>query len=1030
MTTETPGASRYYFAGLERLIRARSDAFVGREALLRSLISLASTEGDGGVRVITGPPGSGKTSLLCRLIHELDTARPVHHIVGRDSGRDKPRLILQSLVGQIVVKYGFPLAVADDVDVLARDLSNLLVEIDRRGEREVLVVDGLDEIDIVPLQRVLSLLPAPPPPSTRVFLSVRDGTIEGEIITALDARRISLKPLDLSETVRYAKTTGSSISFERLSDLHESAEGNPLVLKLLLANSVDRDPAIGPSAGTDPMASAIKRVVDRASEQVGAAVTADVLGAIHVAAGEIDRRDLREILEEVSSHDLHRALEAVEELLDHDAVRLAFFHKSVHDYLRDHFTRREVRRFHELIVDWLSQEALDSGSRRSTLINHLLHCDQVDSAIRLLSGAGHVDALRRDLGDGPAFQEWLNDWELARDRVQLDEVGRETIARSLVATASRYFQFLHDNAVFARLGQNGAADELEWLGTSIVEPQEAALVLFLRGAIRYHNGDLEGADVLYEMAQIEVLRAGEASVAFRIHQFRGLAAQYSGRFADALGHYAQSRIEAERTGHPLYHVFSHSCAGNTLTMQARPDAALLEQQRALDLLRDPATGVREDPDLLSVEHFQTNVASALTRIAESHLALGDVQQASSLLAEAASIYDELPSRDRYFLYFVQVSAEVQLQIAVGEGHAVHVDDTRSMVWDAFVLCRTSAHRSRSLRILAGCDLLDGNTSGAEALARQALDMVPERTAPVERMRALLVLADAVASADEAQALRRDARQLGIDLGMDESELGLARDPRISIPADASGPPAPHAATASSIDGAHAGTVDGLVILDCDGVLVDSERISIAHAREVLADLGWEVSDEEIIDRFVGRSDEFMRAAVVERLGRPVPDWDVRYTRSLIERLSREVQPVAGVLAAIDELGSARMCVASSGTHQKLKATLGAVGLLPRFSGRIYSSQDVAAGKPAPDLFLHAAQVEGFEPSACVVVEDSRPGAVAASAAGMGCVVYVGGGLTAESDFDGTGAVTISTMSDLPHAVGSILRRSTGGPVSG
>lgn len=1026
--TSTDAPLRYFFAGLKQLIDARSADFIGREDLLASLLSLAHTEGDGGVRVITGPPGSGKTSLLCRLAKELESIRPIYHIVGRDSGRDKPRLILQSLVEQITIKYGFPLSVDDDLDVLARDFANLLVEIDRRGQNEIVIIDGLDEIDIQPLQRVVSILPAAPPNSTRIFLSARSGTVENGLVRALGARKITVDPLNLSETVRYAAKARANISFEQAADLHQAAEGNPLVLGLLLSGR-DGGSSHEPLAsnGLDRMAAAIERVVDRTSDLVGAEVAADVLGVVHVGSGEIDRRDLGEILAAVPAHELRRTLGAIDELLDRHATNLAFFHKSVHDYLRDRFSRREITRFHTLIVDWLSHESLEVGGRRSTLITHLLHCGQLDSALHLLADEGHLTALRRGLGDGLAFQEWFDDWELALKAAGENCPAAAVLARSLADTVGTYFQYFHDNAVLVRLAQCGADRVLDTLARSTADENDRALVLFLLGAIQYHCGDMAAADRYLQQAEVVIeQRAPRAPVKFRVHQFRGLAAQYSGRFEDALRHYERSRAESAASGHPLYHVFSHSCAGNTLTMQARPEAALAEQTRALGLLRDPAAGVRTDADLLSKEHYDTNVASALTRLAESHLALGSADLASDLLEEARDIYRSLETKDRYFLYFVQVYAEARLaKHPVND--AVDLADVQSDLWDSFVLCRTRSQRARSLRVLAGCAILEQSIGQAHDLAMQALTLVPDATAPVERMRILVVMANIAelqGDLEAAQYHRESARGLATQLGILPTDFDKARDSRVSIPprSDAEveqlirrmGSPARQDASTPSDQAMVGSESSSLVILDCDGVLVDSEPIAIEHAVTVFRQLGWQLTGDDMAARFVGRSDSYMRDVVASQIGRAIPEWDEIYTDVLLSRLAQEAVPVRGIVEALAQV-RCRACVASSGTHRKIRTTLSAVGLFERFSGRIYSSQDVANGKPAPDLFLHAARSEGFEPSQCVVVEDSRTGALAARAAGMACIGYVG--FDADlTRFDGTGAVVITSMKDLPAAI--------------
>lgn len=235
------------------------------------------------------------------------------------------------------------------------------------------------------------------------------------------------------------------------------------------------------------------------------------------------------------------------------------------------------------------------------------------------------------------------------------------------------------------------------------------------------------------------------------------------------------------------------------------------------------------------------------------------------------------------------------------------------------------------------------------------------------------------------------------------------------------PSAPHAA-GTSPGPTYAPVVQlppDLVVFDCDGVLVDSERLSVRLEVVLLAELGWEITEAEIVERFVGRSDGEMQRAVVEQTGRPLPDgWDAMATARYRAAFEAELEAVPGVAGAIERLRAAgvAMCVASSGSHDKMALTLGRTGLAPHFTGRIFSATEVAAGKPAPDLFLHAASTMGVHPARCVVVEDSRPGVDAALAAGMRPVAY-GGGVTPPERLAGEGVHVITDMTELPRVLG-------------
>jgi HAD superfamily hydrolase (TIGR01509 family) len=124
-----------------------------------------------------------------------------------------------------------------------------------------------------------------------------------------------------------------------------------------------------------------------------------------------------------------------------------------------------------------------------------------------------------------------------------------------------------------------------------------------------------------------------------------------------------------------------------------------------------------------------------------------------------------------------------------------------------------------------------------------------------------------------------------------------------------------------------------------------------------------------------------------------------------------LQPVDGVVEALDRIEEP-ICVASSGTHERIRFTLGLTGLIDRFDGRIFSVDDVTNGKPAPDLFLHAARTLGVEPTRCAVVEDSTYGVEAARAAGMRAFGYAGG-VTPAARLEGQATVVFDDMRDLP-----------------
>ncbi|MFE2265504.1 HAD family hydrolase [Streptomyces griseosporeus] len=178
----------------------------------------------------------------------------------------------------------------------------------------------------------------------------------------------------------------------------------------------------------------------------------------------------------------------------------------------------------------------------------------------------------------------------------------------------------------------------------------------------------------------------------------------------------------------------------------------------------------------------------------------------------------------------------------------------------------------------------------------------------------------------------------------------------------------------------------LVIFDNDGVLVDSEPISNRHLAAHLTELGHPTTYEESIRDYMGSAMHRIHELVFERTGQRLPeDFDDVFHARVFAAFERELKPVAGVEDVLEKLTAAGVpyCVASSGSHERIRVGHRTTGLDRWFDeGRIFSSQDVGRGKPAPDLFLHAAQKMGVAPERCVVVEDSPLGVQAAVAAGM------------------------------------------------
>lgn len=215
-------------------------------------------------------------------------------------------------------------------------------------------------------------------------------------------------------------------------------------------------------------------------------------------------------------------------------------------------------------------------------------------------------------------------------------------------------------------------------------------------------------------------------------------------------------------------------------------------------------------------------------------------------------------------------------------------------------------------------------------------------------------------------------------------------------------------------GVRPGRIDDarLVVFDCDGVLVDSERLAVRVESAVLGSLGWPLSEAEVIDRFVGRSAAYMHAEVERELGRTI-GWDATFAPAHREAFDAELVAVAGVADVVSALvaAGAAICVASSSTHASIEYKLRRTGLWDAFEGHVFSVDDVASAKPAPDVFLHAARAMGVHPGACSVVEDSTSGVAAGLAAGM-TVYGFAGGVTSRERLASAGVVLFDDMSEL------------------
>ena len=208
----------------------------------------------------------------------------------------------------------------------------------------------------------------------------------------------------------------------------------------------------------------------------------------------------------------------------------------------------------------------------------------------------------------------------------------------------------------------------------------------------------------------------------------------------------------------------------------------------------------------------------------------------------------------------------------------------------------------------------------------------------------------------------------------------------------------------------------LVIFDCDGVLVDSERISHQVLIDLLAERGRRIGFDEAVATFMGSSMQRTLELVESMVQVPPEAFLPAFRTRSFEAFTSSLEPVAGVpqlLAALDT----PFCVASNGPHEKMRLTLSRTGLIHHFVGRMFSADDVPNPKPAPDLFLLAASRMAVEPARCVVVEDSPTGVRAARAAGMAVIGFAA--MTPAGRLLEAGAQQVfDRMQDLPALLGS------------
>ena len=215
----------------------------------------------------------------------------------------------------------------------------------------------------------------------------------------------------------------------------------------------------------------------------------------------------------------------------------------------------------------------------------------------------------------------------------------------------------------------------------------------------------------------------------------------------------------------------------------------------------------------------------------------------------------------------------------------------------------------------------------------------------------------------------------------------------------------------------------LIIFDCDGVLVDSEVISCRAHAATLTRHGYPITEDQVLDRFLGVSDREARMIIEAELGRGLPDdFEAQVKQATLQRYADDLRPVPYVGEAVAAIELPK-CVASSGTPEKIRHGLTCAGLYDVLAPHIFSASQVKRGKPAPDLFLFAAEQMKALPARCVVIEDSIPGVTGAVAAGMTVLGFHGGSHCRLGYADALraagAAVTFDDMRQLPGLIGQI-----------
>jgi HAD superfamily hydrolase (TIGR01509 family) len=218
-----------------------------------------------------------------------------------------------------------------------------------------------------------------------------------------------------------------------------------------------------------------------------------------------------------------------------------------------------------------------------------------------------------------------------------------------------------------------------------------------------------------------------------------------------------------------------------------------------------------------------------------------------------------------------------------------------------------------------------------------------------------------------------------------------------------------------------------VLFDCDGVLVDSEPITNGLLRDMLEEQGWKLTPEACFQHFVGKAVMDEKLAIEANTGKPLTEaWMQSFRARRNAALEAQLQAIPNIHAAIEQVHlsfEGRIACASGADRLKVELQLAKVDLMPYFEGRIFSGHEMPRSKPAPDVYLAAAEAVGVHPGRCAVVEDTVTGVMAGVAAGCTVFAYAPKGEAAALLAAGA-SHTFTDMLHLPSLLSQKMAQST------